>query len=646
MTDLSPSVLLGRAFASRAEQMREQVFDLFCEPTYFPELLDPKSCVLVGGRGSGKTTVLRGMSYQGRLLLTAEAPQHWDYYGLYLRINTARVTAFQGPELDEETWTRLFGHYLNIVLVESVVDFLIWFEDRVGTATLSADDCARVARDFGTTAEPVAGLHQLLGTVQAARSALQLFVNNVIDGERPVVSMLGAPLDTLLERLTGLEPFKSAPLFFLLDEYENLSPQQQRIANTLVKHAGTLYAFKIGVKELGWRSRQTLNPDEQLQAPADYAQIDIAGRLDQPGAFGSFASMICNDRLEYVAAELEIEHQDIETLFAPLTEDAEAELLGIDEQVEAIRDSIAASAPTVDLAAYDALPKLYRYLIGFWAKAHPGDEAAQYEDFLARRERWDTRYGNYKHSLLYTLRAGKRGIRKYYAGFDTYVQLAGTNLRFLLQLVEQALRDQLPRDSQGVTTWLTEPLPHRAQTVAAQSIAQRNLVELEGLSLIGPRLTRLTVGLGRLFQLMAANPAGHTPEVTQFRLPDEQAVWAADTDLPDPRSLVLSDEGDAHGLLVEAITHLAIRRLPGTKLSGTLTRQDDYMLHPIFVPAFDYSYRQKRKMTLTNDQLLRLVTAPSQTIQEILGTTGRALETDLDELPDQMHLFGSYLRSQ
>jgi hypothetical protein len=646
VTDLSASVLLGRAFASRAEQLREQVFDLFCEPNYFPELLNPKSCVLIGGRGSGKTTALRGMSYQGRLLLTAELPSDWDYYGLYLRINTARVTAFQGPELDNGTWSRLFGHYLNIVLVEAAVAFLLWFEGRTDATTVSPEDCDRVAQDFGATVGACDGLTGLLAVVQTARSELQLFANNVIDGRRPTISMLGAPLDTLMESVTSRAPFDTRPIFFLLDEYENLSPGQQRAANTLIKHAGSLYAFKVGVKELGWRSRQTLNPDEQLQAPADYAQIDISSRLDQPGAFAPFASRICNDRLGYVAGELGIARDAVEELLPALSEDAEAKLLGVEDHVKAVRASIETSNPTLDLGVFDGLPPLYRYLIGFWARGHEGDAAAQYADVLERRDQWDTRYGNYKHSMLYTLRAGKRGIRKYYAGFDTYVHLTGTNLRFLLQLVEQALRDRLSRSPDDVSRWLVEPLDSRSQTLAAQAVAQRNLVELEGLSLIGPRLTRLAVSLGRLFQLMAADPAGHTPEVTQFRLSDEHVKWQAAEDLPDPRSLVLDDESDVYGLLVEGITHLALRRLPGTKLSGTLTRQDDYMLHPIFVPIFGYSYRQKRKMTLTDEQLLRLVASPAQAIQEILGKTGRDAADEEEELPDQMHLFDAYLRSQ
>jgi hypothetical protein len=643
VSQLAPSALLGRAFATRAEQLRGQVFDLFTEPNYFPELLDSKSCVLFGGRGTGKTTALRGLSFEGQASLTAEPPSKWTYFGVYIRANTARVTAFSGDELTEAEWTKLFSHYWNLLHVQGVVEFLTWFEGRTGVATLTPADCLGVALSLGADADDELLLEELARLLRTLRRELELYVNNVVDGPKPRLSILGGPIDEIME-LVVAKVIDDRPFFFLIDEYENLSPQQQRVANTLVKHAGTLYAFKIGVKELGWRSRSTLNAEEQLQSPADYAQIDIAERLDRPGAFAPFAERICDDRLRHVATELGVDRVSTATLLPGLTEDAEADLLGVDEHIASIRKAILAETPEASLDAFDALPALYQYLIGFWATSQSTSASIEYADYLKQPAGWDTRYGNYKHSLLYTLRAGRRGIRKYYSGFDTYREIAGTNLRFLVQLVEQALRDQL-NQTNVTENWLTTAIPPDTQTKAARAVAQRNLVELEGLSLIGPRLTRLTVGLGRVFQLMAADPGGHTPEVTQFRISGSSFDFWQMEDLPDPRSLSVGDTEDARGLIAEAITHLAIRRLPGTKLSGTLTREHDYMLHPIFAPVFDCSYRRKRKMTLTREQILGLVAAPSPTVQEILKQSGRVIVDDGEALPDQMHLFDAYLRT-
>lgn len=53
----------------RAEWLSSKLFDHFNEPGYFSELKTNRPCVLIGGRGTGKTTVLKGLSYDGQFTL-------------------------------------------------------------------------------------------------------------------------------------------------------------------------------------------------------------------------------------------------------------------------------------------------------------------------------------------------------------------------------------------------------------------------------------------------------------------------------------------------------------------------------------------------------------------------------------------------
>ncbi len=48
------------------EWLQEKVFDLFTETRYFPELILSNHVSWVGGRGTGKNTALRGLSYVGQ----------------------------------------------------------------------------------------------------------------------------------------------------------------------------------------------------------------------------------------------------------------------------------------------------------------------------------------------------------------------------------------------------------------------------------------------------------------------------------------------------------------------------------------------------------------------------------------------------
>lgn len=123
--------ILNELFGSyRAEWLKDNIFKLFTKPSYFQQLEDCRPCVLQGGRGSGKTTALRGLSYQGQFALHGSKIQAFDeevsYIGLYHRVDTNHVRSFIGGELSEERWQKIFGHYFNMIACELVINFLLW----------------------------------------------------------------------------------------------------------------------------------------------------------------------------------------------------------------------------------------------------------------------------------------------------------------------------------------------------------------------------------------------------------------------------------------------------------------------------------------------------------------------------------------
>ena len=629
----SPQRQLSELFGSyRAEWLREQIFDLFTSPVYFPELTTGRSCLLVGGRGSGKTTALRALSWEGQRRLAATSPETWPYYGVYYRADTNRVTAFRGPELTVDAWNALFAHYMNLILVERLLSFVNWYEHETNSrGILSPHACEDLAVSLN-----IAGVQtstDLSAQIRSARLQFEAYINNVADAPQPSLSLQGAPLALLVEELGSYPAFQGKLFFFIIDEYENFLDEQQRVVNTLLKHASSNYAFKIGVRELGFRQRTTLNAHEQLRSPADYVRIDIGSKLET--VFSDFASTICDERISRLKLpDTSRSLSSVRDLFPPLSEDDEAVMLGVERQSDVIRDRLEAAAPDMDLSYFDELPLLYQYLIGFWARAQNQPLDYAYNDFLVNRREWDTRYGNYKHALLYTLRRRRRGVHKYYAGWDTFAQVAGTNIRFYLQLVEQSL---LQHFNSGAS--LTSPVRPMTQTLAAQAVARANLSELEGLSVFGMYLSRLVLGLGRVFQVMAEQLEGHAPEVNQFHLVDDYFD-------PKRRARAGADDLDVETdtLVSEAVMHLALQRFPGTKPTQTGDTEDyDYMLHPIFSPLFAISYRRKRKAALGKLQLLGLVRHPRPTIRDILAGSNRALDFD-EDLPEQLVLFDAFYR--
>jgi hypothetical protein len=621
-----PVEQLSELFGSyKAEWLRERMFDLFTEPAYFPELATARPCMLLGGRGTGKTTVLRCLSHEGQFAISghdvsriAAAP----FYGLYYRVNTNRVTAFRGPELTEDRWIRTFAHYLNLVLCDLVLNFLEWYQlHNPNVSEMTASDCEMIALSLNIGA--ASSVQELSVAIGRAKVEFEAFINNVSDKQPLQLSMQEAPVDALFRALLRLPHFSNKSFFFLIDEYENFLDYQQQVVNTLIKHCGALYTFKVGVKELGWRARSTLNANEQLISPADYVRINIVEELEGD-RFRKFSLSVANDRIQRLRVSNDEPIRDMVKAFPGLTEEEEAEILDQEGYGYAAKakDAIVNFASAEESAQAIALPILQAYFLETWAKSQNLKFTSVWKEFAQQPEEWTERYQNYKHALLYTLRKGKRGIQKHYAGWSTFTQLAAGNIRYLLELVDQSLLLHLQRGGK-----LSRPVPVKVQTLAAQNVGKKNISELEGLSVHGAQLTKLLLGLGRVFQLMAADVAGHAPEVNQFHIAE------GDTD-----SSKHSQDGEA--ILKAAVMHLALLRSPGNKAADEADTKDyDYMVHPIFSAFFVFSYRKKRKLALSYSQLLGLVTSPKRAIPEILLANNRTSE---DPLPEQLLLFEGY----
>jgi hypothetical protein len=604
----------------KAEWLREKLYDLFKEPKYFPELLTGRPCVLVGGRGTGKTSVLRFLSYEGQFARSGRNPsavRDARFFGFYYRVDTNRVTAFRGPEISDDQWVRHFAHYLNLLLCDLVLRFVDWYQLNTGDAiSLPAVACEELATALNL--ETYTDRTSLMKSLRLARVRFEAYINNVADGDHPPLSLQGAPFEPLFEALAELDSFRGKNFFFLIDEYENFLDYQQQVVNTLIKHSGALYTFKIGVKELGWRRRTTLNENEQLISPADYVRIDVAEHLSASD-FATFAQEVCNERITRLVPPRSA--PDIRSMLPALSDEEEAERLGVRQSVDRIIRQAATELDAKDIETLRSVSPLMTYFLEFRRTSERVPFHSVFRDYLANEREWNVNLGNYKHALLFTMKRGKSGIRKYYAGWDTFVHMAAGNIRYLLELVVQGLIVHLRGGGD-----LNAPVSPEDQTRAAQAVGRKNLSELEGLSVHGAQLTKLVLGLGRIFQVLAADAVGHTPEVNQFHL----AGVPGDSD----------DEARGIELLRAAVMHLALLRSPGNKLVDTAdTREFDYLVHPVFCAFFEFSHRRKRKIQLTTRQLLGLVSDPRDTIREVLAANNRRLD---EPLPEQALLFGSY----
>jgi hypothetical protein len=166
----------------RAEWLKGEIFNFFTVPSYFIELKSNRPCVLQGGRGTGKTTVLRGLSYQGQYALRNNSIGEFDknnFIGIYHRVNTNHVRAFLGGGLDDIEWQRIFGHYFNLIMCREILLFIKWHHEIAeNDEDFPQRFCTLIAKSMHMST-PCESLETLLQIMEEAMYEFQSQINNI-----------------------------------------------------------------------------------------------------------------------------------------------------------------------------------------------------------------------------------------------------------------------------------------------------------------------------------------------------------------------------------------------------------------------------------------------------------------------------------
>lgn len=601
----------------RAEWSTELFGSMFVEPPYFSQLQEARPCVLIGGRGTGKTTSLRSLRFDSGGL-TTESPGQPSSVGIYVRFNKNRVRAFSGAGLSQEEWSRLFAHYFNLLACSELCAYLIWQANTELGGTAADLDTALVSESLGFG--QVRGAQELQLEIRRALVKLQLFVNNPQQVDRPICSIAEQPLRLFAENVSAASAAPTT-VYCCLDEYENLLQYQQAVLNTYIKHAEPPLTYKIGMRKYGLQTRATTDSNDLLSVPDDYFEIDISSY-----GFKDFASAVVRRRLSLARTAGVDVPEDPNVFLEGLTMDEEADLLGAQRIATSVREAVASGCDSQVREWLDSLPDSRAYFLEYWSQSEGTPLGELAEDWYNNEGKWRTRLGNYQYSSLFWLAKGRRGvrIRKYYCGMRTLLGLASGNIRYFLEMFDVAVSKQIEMsESAGVRSAVTSLSP-RAQTDAAVAVGSRRLHQVEGKSAHGTQLQRLVLAIGKVFFEYARAPVGRKPETNSF---------------------VLSGSVDAKAqveqVLEDGVAHLAFEVMPRTKAtSDKELRDNEYRLHPIFCAYFWFSHRKKRQATFSAETLLELNANPKKALKELMGTSVEAI--DGAEAPQQLSLFSAF----
>lgn len=643
---------------NRTEELGSDVYEHFVVPPFFDRLdlgVARKPRLFIGGRGCGKTMLLRYLSHQStfsesRESIPADALEH---VGLYWRVDTQFAAVMNERGVGDDVWSSAFNHLLALVLGLEILHSVKNIA-RSAFGALNLTDVENVSFDRLAVFDVslAGGLQQVTRALENKLWEFELWVANVRKCKEPLFLPGVQFLNVLIGQLKEMLPVLETALYFVyVDEFENLLHYQQRILNTCIKHSEVPLIFNIAMKRHAFETIQTVGV-ESIQDIADYRKHDLETYLLETG-FEVFAAEVLflnleraglnsipitveklrdpnalRERREKAYSERVLARA--REMFPGLTHDGMARLaLTNDSLKRKIQERIAKALETRgSLVKIERLfrPEFPQAVITITALLHRRrlsvDEVANEFDYLAEgKENKFTSGPEWIHNnfigCLLWLYESHPAVCPFFAGFDTFCLMARGNLRHFLELCHTSLNqvsDSLRADQLSVSPEL--------QAKAARQASTAFLNQIPAFGRQGDRLHTFVFRLGFLFALAHRRPTQSEPEQSHF------AITSGATTLSSENLKFLREAEKWSVLFVEEET----KRKSDTQFASV-----EYILNPVYAPYFNITYRKKRKLDLSIDDLEVLIHGSFNSATELLRRFSK--QWQIESAPEETLFF-------
>jgi hypothetical protein len=584
----------------------------------FVSLADPKSPMptfLVGGKGGGRTHLLRYFSYALQRLRHSEdllvGVQADGYLGIYFRCGGLNSSRFAGKRQEPETWAAVFSYYTDIWLARLTVD-LIADLARLMPSQFNSGDLASFASavldlfdiEVTMTKEGTNPAHDLSATFECLQRDLDLAINNaaltheldVRIGASPGRLVFGVPAAAArhLPALSGVV------FAYLLDEFENLTTEQQRYVNTLLREKELPTTFLVGSRLFGLRTHATLSAGEENRQGSEFDLVVLEDAYRaQSHQYGSFCNNIVLRRLRESGCEIgarvrlddffespaddgrSIEDRAVARAGEKTAHDPSARpwLQRLRQQLQ-VADHGHVSSDVMSAVSFPESPLHEKFavllLYRAWADGEELSGAAAsvraaVGGLLSGNEKSRkvaTSYKHYRHDLYAQILNDLRLTQEYY-GFREFVQMSGYLPRNLLVVLKQVTRWSL---FLGEQPFRGDKVSLRAQREGVREASAWFLSDAKGLGRVGEETQFAIRRLASLFREMRFSDKPVEVSCSSFST-DRQGLSTG--------ALNCLDEATSHSLLLEVPN--------GRRDKNTHVLNHKYQLNPMLAPLFDLS---------------------------------------------------------
>lgn len=240
----------------------------FVKPIDFSTIISPGNVVIEGHRGSGKSMILQYLNYPS----LHERQEKSGYVGFYVKLQVSFVDTVKREGMETEEWKRFFLHYFNLILGESI---LITLRDLLREEIISFTNIGEFVQRVLFTHFP--GLSIQTEKMNSLKDLVDVFTrerNRYAVSPRPLPYLSAHFIYDFIKLLEEyVDEFQHKYFYMLIDEYDKLDEDQQKVINIYIADRGApiihKVSFKVAVKlfEMSYETiaRKILDPVDDYQ---------------------------------------------------------------------------------------------------------------------------------------------------------------------------------------------------------------------------------------------------------------------------------------------------------------------------------------------------------------------------------------------
>jgi hypothetical protein len=594
----------------------EQISEFFAEPFDLcdikaTDIMSEKSTILfIGGRGTGKTMLLRQFSYNVQRVSLPERITFFDkvksngYVGVYFRVDNPLLksldSAYVFPK-KADFGKLLFTHYFELTVFKDYLEILkgLMADDSIDKADKRYEqvliDSKKLLPCDATAA--ISDIDELLLFIVDQINYIWKYQSEkAIDIDDSVIF---APACGVLQhgRLTNeflntsameaLE-LKDINVLLLIDEFENFSEGQQRVLNTAMRFTKNYGArFRIGMRPNGFKTYGTLDDADFIKEGRDYRKVEFGFPYMKKGKtqYMRLAKLIADKRLTLIPqfnkmniVDILGEAEDLEVEAKAIVKDKRNHF---ETYLKLINDQNNLNYTINDLKDLYHDNPLYEMENLRLLLSGESLEMVKtaFNNYLHKvespeKDKYSNDYDNkYKMTFVFVLCSIYRVEKKWYYSFTDFCQLSSGIIGCFIDLCRRAFDIAYFRERENLFGGKISPI---IQTDAAYECAQAEREMIKRINIYGGKLNVFIDNIGNAF--------GHIHRDRFMRYPETNSF---------PVALdFLSEENQE--LLDVACTWSLLVKKPNTQdTKATNQKRDVYYLNRVLAPVFKFSYRTR-----------------------------------------------------